>query len=69
MGTMGMVFLSFYFCILFLSVDGNSEPSAYEVLKSYNLPIGVLPRGALGYTLDRNSGQFSVNLSSNCNVH
>nr|GEU54217.1 hypothetical protein [Tanacetum cinerariifolium] len=56
MGTMGMVFLSFYFCILFLSVDGNSEPSAYEVLKSYNLPIGVLPRGALGYTLDRNSG-------------
>nr|GEV28310.1 hypothetical protein CTI12_AA016560, mitochondrial [Tanacetum cinerariifolium] len=69
MGTMGMAFLSFYFCILFLSVDGNSEPSAYEVLKNYNLPIGVLPRGALGYTLDRNSGQFSVNLSSNCNVH
>ncbi|GJX42519.1 DUF538 domain-containing protein [Tanacetum coccineum] len=69
MGTMGMVFLSFCYCILFLSVDGNGEPSAYEVLKSYNLPIGVLPKGALGYTLDRNSGQFSVNLSSNCNVH
>ncbi|GJT90485.1 retrotransposon protein, putative, unclassified [Tanacetum coccineum] len=32
--------------------DGNGEPSAYEVLKSYNLPIGVLPKGALGYTLD-----------------
>ncbi|GJX80084.1 reverse transcriptase domain-containing protein [Tanacetum coccineum] len=69
MGTMGMAFLSFYFCILFLSVDGNSKPSAYEVLKRYNLPIHVLPRGALGYTLDRNSGQFSVILSSNCNVH
>ncbi|GKC32210.1 reverse transcriptase domain-containing protein [Tanacetum coccineum] len=62
MGTMGMAFLSFYFCILFLSVDGNSEPSAYEVLKSYNLSIRVLPRGALGYTLDRNSGNHHPSL-------
>ncbi|GKA37054.1 ribonuclease H-like domain, reverse transcriptase, RNA-dependent DNA polymerase [Tanacetum coccineum] len=62
MGTMGMVFLSFYFCILFLSVDGNGEPSAYEVLKSYNIPIGVLPKGALGYILDCNSVLQSYNL-------
>lgn len=69
MGTMVMVLLSFSFCIFSARVDGNDQPSAYEVLKSYNLPIGVLPKGALGYTLDRNSGQFAVNLSSNCNVH
>ncbi|GJX21442.1 RNA-directed DNA polymerase, eukaryota, reverse transcriptase zinc-binding domain protein, partial [Tanacetum coccineum] len=37
---------------IIVRVDGNGEPSAYEVLKSYNLPIRVLPKGALGYTLD-----------------
>nr|GEY24942.1 hypothetical protein [Tanacetum cinerariifolium] len=69
MGTMGMVFLSFYFCILFVSADRNGQPSAYRFLKGYNLSIGVLPKDALGYTLDCNSGPYSVSQTSNSNVN
>lgn len=69
METLVKIFLWFSLCFLFSPANGDEKPSAYQVLQSYNLPIGVLPKGALEYTLDPNSGEFSVNLSSNCGFH
>ncbi|KAJ6812637.1 uncharacterized protein M6B38_148680 [Iris pallida] len=44
----------------------TSPPSPYEVLKSYNLPVGLLPKGAVGYDLDADTGEFAVRFNSTC---
>lgn len=44
----------------------TTTPTAYEVLESYGLPIGLLPRGALGYELDRSTGAFTAYLNGSC---
>ncbi|KAL0927998.1 hypothetical protein M5K25_002228 [Dendrobium thyrsiflorum] len=40
--------------------------SAYDVLQSYNFPIGLLPKGALGYDLDPATGKFSAYFNGTC---
>ncbi|GJW10920.1 DUF538 domain-containing protein [Tanacetum coccineum] len=67
--TFGVIFLCFSLCLLFSSADDNAPLSTYEVLQSYNLPIGLLPMGVAGYTLDTNSGQFSVNVMDGCDLY
>ncbi|KAI3819226.1 hypothetical protein L1987_13051 [Smallanthus sonchifolius] len=67
--TLKLVFFCLSLSLLFPFSEGDGEQSAYQVLQRYNLPIGLLPNGAFGYTLDPNSGRFPVNLSSNCNFH
>lgn len=66
METLFMIFLCFSISLLFSPAKGDDRQTAYQVLQSYNLPIGILPKGALGYTLDPTSGKFLVNLSSSC---
>ncbi|KAI3506605.1 hypothetical protein L1887_21165 [Cichorium endivia] len=67
--TMRMVFICFSLCSFIPLVIGEGLPSAYDVIKRYNLPIGLLPEGVTGYNLDPNSGEFSIDLSSSCGVH
>ncbi|KAI3679056.1 hypothetical protein L6452_38363 [Arctium lappa] len=62
----GIVFLCFSMWLLLASAARVGKPSAYDVLKSYNLPIGVLPQNVSGYDLDPNSGKFSVYISDDC---
>lgn len=45
--------------------DGETL-SAYEVLKSYDFPIGLLPQGVTGYDLDKSTGKFSAYLNGSC---
>ncbi|KAF3454543.1 hypothetical protein FNV43_RR04991 [Rhamnella rubrinervis] len=42
------------------------RPSAYEVLKDYNFPIGILPKGVLDYNLDPSDGKFCAYLNGTC---
>lgn len=44
----------------------NNTPTAYEVLESYDFPVGILPKGVLGYVLDSSTGKFSVYLNGTC---
>ncbi|XP_022747528.1 uncharacterized protein LOC111297161 [Durio zibethinus] len=44
----------------------NKKPTAYEVLKDFNFPIGLLPKGVLDYDLDSSSGKFSAFLNGSC---
>lgn len=72
------VSLSFPLLIIFLTTlpplitatvgveDGESSLSAYDLLQSYGFPVGILPKGAIGYDLDRNTGKFSVHLNGSC---
>ncbi|KAJ9543067.1 hypothetical protein OSB04_022774 [Centaurea solstitialis] len=65
--TFGMVFLCFSMLLLLplaarvgkTSTERVGKPSAYDVLQSYNLPVGLLPQNVSGYDLDPTSGQFS----------
>ncbi|OMP03269.1 hypothetical protein COLO4_10538 [Corchorus olitorius] len=42
------------------------KPSAYEVLQDFNFPIGILPKGVLGYELDSSTGKFSAFFNGSC---
>ncbi|CAK7348327.1 unnamed protein product [Dovyalis caffra] len=44
----------------------DNLPTPYEVLAGYNFPIGVLPKGATGYELDKTTGKFRVYLNGSC---
>ncbi|CAL5188557.1 unnamed protein product [Lathyrus oleraceus] len=40
--------------------------SACDLLMEYGFPMGLLPKGAIGYTLNRETGQFSVFFEKSC---
>ncbi|KAG9155846.1 hypothetical protein Leryth_004087 [Lithospermum erythrorhizon] len=44
----------------------TTTPSAYEVLQSYDFPIGILPIGAIGYDLDPKTGKFNAYFKNSC---
>ncbi|OAY80697.1 Uncharacterized protein ACMD2_18502 [Ananas comosus] len=48
------------------SSSSSSNLTAYEVLESYDFPIGLLPKGALGYDLDPSTGEFSAYFDGTC---
>ncbi|KAI4329773.1 hypothetical protein MLD38_028121 [Melastoma candidum] len=48
------------------SASASNSTSAYDVLEEYDFPIGLLPNGVLGYTLDNSTGEFSVYLNGSC---
>ncbi|KAJ4849289.1 hypothetical protein Tsubulata_921562 [Turnera subulata] len=48
------------------TTTGEESPSAYEILESYNFPMGLLPKGAAGYELDQATGKFKAFLSGSC---
>ncbi|CAN4091404.1 unnamed protein product [Withania somnifera] len=45
------------------SVDGGASLTAYDLLASYDFPVGILPKGVTGYDLDKSTGKFSVHLN------
>ena len=56
-------------CVIFLSsivTADDQSLSAYDVLQSYNFPKGLLPKGALGYDLDKDTGKFNAYLNGSC---
>ncbi|KAJ1402371.1 hypothetical protein SESBI_28063 [Sesbania bispinosa] len=43
-----------------------NKSSAYDVLMEYGFPVGLLPKGALGYALNRETGAFAVYFDGTC---
>lgn len=62
------IFLFMIFTAVPLARCGGIDdtPTAYEVLQQYDFPIGLLPKGVLGYKLDSSTGKFSVHLNGSC---
>lgn len=48
------------------SASFKESLTAYEALEEYDFPVGVLPKGVLGYKLDNSTGKFSVYLNGSC---
>ncbi|XP_073152628.1 uncharacterized protein At5g01610-like [Henckelia pumila] len=45
---------------------GDSSITVYEVLESYDFPVGLLPKGVTSYELDSSTGDFEVHLEKTC---
>ncbi|GMH02604.1 hypothetical protein Nepgr_004443 [Nepenthes gracilis] len=59
--------------IAFLSLSLSVLPpssadkfTAYDALQTFNFPVGLLPKGALGYDLDEKTGKFTAYLNETC---
>lgn len=48
------------------SLSQQEQLSAYEVLEKYDLPVGLLPKGATGYELNEKNGHFTAYLNGTC---
>lgn len=46
--------------------DADRTPSAYDILLENDFPVGLLPKGATGYELNRETGEFSAHLNGSC---
>ncbi|KAG8389505.1 hypothetical protein BUALT_Bualt02G0236400 [Buddleja alternifolia] len=61
------IILSFSAFVLCVSAHYNhNKPSVYESLQKYNFPVGLLPKGATGYSLNQATGEFSAYLNGSC---
>ncbi|KAL4302895.1 hypothetical protein GQ457_10G013250 [Hibiscus cannabinus] len=63
----------FFFLLTFQSsvsetipLGDDYNPTAYEILRDFNFPSGLLPAGVMGYDLDPLSGRFSAFLNGTC---
>lgn len=62
--SLATIFL-FLFCFSVI-VSANEKTSAYEELQHYDFPIGILPKGVIGYELNSKTGEFSAYLNGSC---
>ncbi|XP_059659571.1 uncharacterized protein At5g01610-like [Cornus florida] len=46
--------------------DDDGKLNAYDVLKSYDFPMGLLPKGITGYDLDKSTEKFHAYLTGTC---
>ncbi|KAI3449465.1 hypothetical protein Pfo_006130 [Paulownia fortunei] len=60
--------IAFFLSLFFLSAGcgGSAVLTAYEVLQSYDFPVGILPKGVTHYDLDASSGKFNAYLNGSC---
>ncbi|CAO2839746.1 unnamed protein product [Amaranthus hypochondriacus] len=62
-----LLFISLLTFLCISSITAWDERlSPYEALQSFNFPIGILPKGALGYELDEKTGSFKAFLNGSC---
>lgn len=60
-------FISFLIFTLILSPSSAiNNLSAYDVLRSYDFPMGLLPEGITGYELDPETGKFAAYMNKTC---
>ncbi|XP_019188225.1 PREDICTED: uncharacterized protein LOC109182539 [Ipomoea nil] len=64
--TVSFVILTSLAIISSASDGGDDFPSAYEVLESFDFPIGILPEGITGYHIDWKTGKFDAYLKDSC---
>ncbi|KAJ6833042.1 uncharacterized protein M6B38_301755 [Iris pallida] len=68
MAKIPLLILSFLLLTLH-SLSQNPNPnSAYEELKLRGFPVGLLPADVSSYSLNRTSGEFSVDLGGRCQL-
>lgn len=63
-------FLFFFFFVTATATAASDEDeealTAYQALEQYDFPVGILPKGVLGYELDRATGKFTARFKATC---
>ncbi|XP_010269581.1 PREDICTED: uncharacterized protein At5g01610-like [Nelumbo nucifera] len=54
------------FLLLPLLTAADHTPTVYEALEDYDFPVGILPKGVIGYDLDKTTGKFSAYFNGSC---
>ncbi|KAK6937363.1 Protein of unknown function DUF538 [Dillenia turbinata] len=54
------------FSILTIAPTTADDATAYDLLQSYDFPIGILPKGVTSYDLDESTGKFHVYFGKAC---
>ncbi|KAI3800928.1 hypothetical protein L1987_29028 [Smallanthus sonchifolius] len=54
------------FILLLTCAAAAQIPTAYEILQEYDFPVGLLPTNVTSYVLNRDTGEFLVNLGNKC---
>ncbi|XP_023636269.1 uncharacterized protein LOC17881570 isoform X2 [Capsella rubella] len=68
--TRDLVFLiiALFSSILFLQLSSLPDPSFYDYLRESNLPAGIVPKGVTNFSIDVNTGRFTVTLPVPCDA-
>ncbi|KAE8687275.1 serine/threonine protein phosphatase [Hibiscus syriacus] len=70
MGSFSQKFLFFFLLTIqsfvWETISFEDNPTAYEILRDFNFPTGLLPAGVTGYDFDPLSGKFSAFLNGTC---
>lgn len=61
-----ILFLLVCFLIPPASAKNTTTLTAYDVLQHCNFPVGILPKGVVGYEMDRTTGKFKAFLGETC---
>ncbi|KAG6593207.1 uncharacterized protein LOC111778935 [Cucurbita pepo subsp. pepo] len=48
------------------ATNNGEAPSVYDILREFNFPIGLLPEGVVGCSLDRTTGKLEAYLNEAC---
>ncbi|CAO2824382.1 unnamed protein product [Amaranthus hypochondriacus] len=65
MASSSILLLLFFLCLSSIATS-DQKLSAYDALKTFNFPMGILPKGALGYDLNEKTGNFKAFLNGSC---
>lgn len=49
-----------------VGVDDSQSSTVYEILKEYDFPVGILPKGVIRYELNKTTGDFAVYFNKSC---
>lgn len=52
--------------LLIIATVFSTYPTAYEAIRSYDFPVGILPIGITHYDLDPSTGQFAAYFNGSC---
>lgn len=58
--------LSLLITFVSLSPPAVASQTAYDLIKGFNFPEGILPKGITGYELDEATGKFRAFLNGSC---
>ncbi|XP_074279003.1 uncharacterized protein At5g01610-like [Silene latifolia] len=69
MSTTTIITLTITLVSLITLSTSSTTFTAYDILKSYDFPVGLIPKGVTGYEFNPQTGEFKLYLPKTCKFH